>query len=366
MTAVLLLAVTFAADPPWATGPKFSAAWDRSLTAAFENAELRDTLRKLGPERHLALLLDRRIDPNQTVGFSMQQEPLRKGVARLAEAHGAELVLTENVAYFGPADRARWLRTAIAQAERSMGTDAAKRPVSIRKTVAWDDLTTPREILQQMATAFNLEIENPELVPHDLWAGATLPSVTPVEALALVLIQLDLGWTWQPKGRRITLVKWQPPELIERSYQPRGKATVTSLIDEWRTKWPELLVAAREKEIVVQGRVEDHESVAKSLAGGVNRVGPADGPPPTPLSQRRFTLSEKNVPARAVLKELEKTGAELVLDQDSLDAAGTDLDRAVSIQVQKATIEEFLRAVLGPVNAVAEVDGLTITIRGKR
>lgn len=365
MTAVLLIAMTLGAEP-WATGPKFAAEWDRSLTAVFENAELRDSLRRLGPERQLAIILDRRIDPNQTVGFQIQQEPLRKGLGRLAESIGAELVVTENVAYIGHPDRARWLRTAIAQSERGMTPDAVKRPVSIRKTIAWDDLTTPREIVEQIARAYNLQMENPELVPHDLWAGATLPNVTPAEALTLVLIQLDLGWKWEPKGRRVTLIPWDEPHLIERSYQPRGKMTVATALEDGPSRWQGVKFTSRDKELIVQGRVEEHEEIQKWLNGGVNRVGPTDGPAPTPLSQRRFTLSEKNVSARAVLKELEKSGAEIILDEESLTKAKVDLDRAVSIQVQKATIDEFLRAVLGPINAIAEVDGLTITVRGKR
>ncbi len=364
MTAVLLLAMMWGAEP-WVTGPKCAVEWDRSLTAVFENAELRNVLKQLGPDRHLALVLDRRIDPNQTVTFSLRQEPLRKGLAEFAATVEAEFVLTENVAYFGPADRARWLRTSIAQAERMMVPDSAKRPLAVRKTVVWDDLTTPREILVDIAKAFNLHFNNIDMVPHDLWAGATLPNVTPAEALTLVLIQLDLGWTWEPKGRRITLTAWQEPELIERAYQPRGKVTVAGLIDDWHARWPELSLTARDKEVVLRGRVEEHEQVAKAITGGSNRVGLKDAPP-TPLQQRRFTLDEKNVAVRAVLDELEKTGAEIVLDQDSLDAAGVDLDRAVSIQMQKATVDEFLKAVLDPVKAVAEVDGLTITIRGKQ
>ncbi|HET6423424.1 MAG TPA: hypothetical protein VFG20_07055 [Planctomycetaceae bacterium] len=365
MTSVLLLAVTLAADP-WITGPKAAVEWDRPLTAVFENAELRDMLRKLGPERHLAVILDRRIDPNQTVAFTVRQESLRSGLSRFAESVGAEFVLTENVAYFGPPDRARWLRTLIVQAEREFSPDAAKRPTLVRKTIAWDDLTSPREIVDQIAEVYNIRVENPERIPHDLWAGATLPSVTVVEALALVLIQLDLGWTCDTKSRRITLIDWHEPELIERTYPPRGKATVASQRDDWQARWPELSITARENDLVVRGRVEDHEQIARTLSNGTNRVGRGDAPAPTALSQRRFTLNEKNVPARAVLNELEKSGAEIVLDQDSLDAAGADLDRAVSIQVQKATIAEFLQAVLGSVNAVAEVDGLTITVRGKR
>lgn len=365
MLMILLLATTVGADP-WFTGPKFAAEWERPLTVAFENAELRDTLRKLAPERQLSLVLDRRIDPSATVSFTMQQEPLRQGLSRLAADHAAELVLTDNVAYIGPADRARWLRTWIVQAERGMSPDPTKRPVLARKTVAWNDLTSPRAIVDAIATTYNFPIENPQKLPHDLWAGATLPNVTVVEALALVLIQLDLGWSIDPKTRRITLTDWQEPDLIERSYTRRGKATVASLLSDWQHQWPELSITARDKSLVVLGRIEDHERVTKAISGGGNRVGPVDGPAPTPLSQRRFTLNEKNVPARAVLKELEKTGAELVFDEDSLAAAGADLDRGVSIQVQKANIDEFLRAVLGPVNATAEVTGLTITIRGKK
>jgi len=365
MTAVLLLLVSFGAEP-WATGPKCAAEWNRSLTAVFENAELRSVLKQLGPERQLALVLDRRIDPNQTVTFSLQQEPLRTGLGRFAETLDAEFVLTENVAYFGPVERARWLRTAIAHAEATMAADATRRALLMRKTIAWDDLATPREILDQIATAFNLKMENIDSVPHDLWTEATLPHVTPAEALTLVLIQLDLGWTWQPQGRQITFVAWQPPELIERTYQPRGKATVTSLIEDWHARLPELSLTAHNNEIVVRGRVEDHEQISKWLTGGFNRiVAPKDGPPPTPLKQRRFTLNEKNVPVRAVLQELEKSGAEIVVNEDALKTVGVDLDQTVSIQVQKATIEEFLKAVLDPVKAVADVDGLTITIRAQ-
>lgn len=365
MLMILLLATTVGADP-WITGPKFAAEWDRPLTVAFENTELRDTLRKLGPERQLSLVLDRRIDPNVTVSFSMQQEPLRQGLNRLAADHAAELVVTENVAYIGPSDRARWLRTQIFQSERNLGGDSTKRPALARKTITWDDLTPPREILPHIEGAYRVKIANPEKIPHDLWAGATLPNVTMVEALALVLIQLDLSWTWEPKERLVTLVEWREPDLIERSYAPRGKATVANTLKDMQEKWPEVSITAREKDLVVRGRVEEHELIAKAQAGGGNRGGPADVAAPTPLVQRRFTLNEKNVPARAVLKELEKTGAELEFDEDSLAAAGADLDRGVTIQVQKATIDEFLRAVLSPVNATAEVNGLTITIRGKK
>lgn len=364
MTATLLLLMSIGAEP-WVTGPSCAAEWNRSLSAVFENAELRAVLKQLGPDRGLAVILDRRIDPNQPVKFSLQQEPLLTGLDRFASSRQAHVVLSENVAYFGPTDRARWLRTMIAQSEIAMTADNGRRPLTMRKTIAWDDLATPREILEQTATAFNLHIEKMDKVPHDLWAAATLPNVTPAEALSLVLIQLDLGWTWAPEERRVTLVPWQPPEFIERTYQPRGKATIASLMDQWRKQWPELSLTAQAKDIVVRGRVEDHELVAKSLSGTKPVANTKTGVPPTPLSQRRFTLNEKNVPVRAVLQELEKSGAELDFDADQLTASGVDLNRAVAVDVKKATIEEFLQAILGPVNAVATVDGLTISIRPK-
>lgn len=364
MTATLLLLMSLGAEP-WATGPKCAAEWNRTITGVFENAELRTVLRQLAPDRGLALVLDRRINPNQTVTFSLQQEPLLTGLDRFANRFDANVVLAENVAYFGPTERTRWLRTAIAQAENSMAVETGKRPATMRKTIAWDDLTTPREILEQIAGAFHLQIENPDSLPHDLWAAATLPNVTPAEALTLVLIQLDLGWTWRPEGRRIHLTPWQSPALIERTHQPRGKTTAAELAKEWRKQWPELSLTVREQEILVCGRVEDHELVAQTLSSSKPVANTKASAPPTPLSQRRFTLNEKNVPVKAVLQELEKSGAELVFDADILTAAGVDLNRAVTIDVKKATVEEFLRALLGPVNAAATVEGLTISIQPK-
>jgi ribosomal protein S19E (S16A) len=76
-----------------------------------------------------------------------------------------------------------------------------------------------------------------------------------------------------------------------------------------------------------------------------------------------FTLKIERVPIRAVLKELEKTGAVFVVDEAALKATGKSLDDPVSLDVQKADADTFFKALLGPMDLRFEIDNLTVTIR---
>ena len=73
-----------------------------------------------------------------------------------------------------------------------------------RFPVTWEMLATPRELLRETAERYQLTIENPEAVPHDLWAAGGIAYANAAEALMLVLVQFDLEFEWlSPHAVRI-------------------------------------------------------------------------------------------------------------------------------------------------------------------
>ncbi|MBC8116450.1 MAG: hypothetical protein H7062_18830, partial [Candidatus Saccharimonas sp.] len=61
------------------TGPRFQTEIDRLLSASWANVELRDLLKKIGDDRRVAILLDRRVDPTVQLPLNLTNSSLREG-----------------------------------------------------------------------------------------------------------------------------------------------------------------------------------------------------------------------------------------------------------------------------------------------
>jgi hypothetical protein len=374
--ALWLTAAAFAVEPvlldrpapKLVTGNLYRDALQRDITATWENVEFRALLRRLEADRGVAVLLDRRVDPNAIYEIRFHGEPLRDAFARLAQRADAVVSFPEHVVYVGPGESAWWLLTAIEQGELAL-TDAAlhiperrQLELAARKTVRWQDLATPRDILSQIGTQHQLAFDGLDAVPHDLWAATTLPQVTASSALTLVLIQLDLRWEWQPGGQGVRLLPWEPPALIERRYQPRGK-NLAEAAKLWTDELVEATVRIAGNELVVSGRSEDHRlaQILRATGSLPKRTTPAANT--VPLRRRQFTLRVERVSVRAIMKELEKSGATFEYDDAALKQAGVSLDQPISLDVQKVDADTFLKAVFDPVGVTFEVDGLVVKLK---
>ncbi|HEX6985331.1 MAG TPA: hypothetical protein VF170_08135, partial [Planctomycetaceae bacterium] len=298
--------------------PLAGARLVRRLDAAvpgvtWSNVPLRHVLRQVSDGYAVAVLCDRRIDPTAAPEVTAANVPLRDVLRGIAAEAGGELRVVGNVAYVGPAEAARVVRT-LAELRRqelaSGGPRLAGRRAELLnvKTVAWGDLTEPTEVLRLVAGRYGLAVENPDLLPHDLWAGATLPEISAPEMLTLLLVQYDLTFAWGDDLRSVRLVPL-PGDLsriaVERPYPFQGRPDET--IAALRDRFGEFDAEVADRQIVVRGPLELHEALGEVLAGRPQaRSRPATGDA-APLSRRRFTLAVSRVPARAVMEKLEQS-----------------------------------------------------------
>ena len=352
------------------TGAKFQTEIDRTLSASWANVELRDLLKKIGDERRVAILLDRRVDPTVQLPLNLTNSSLREGVRDMARLLGADISVAEPVIYVGPPAAAQRLRTLIElqsselRSRESSIPDKRRVELAARHTVTWQDLDSPVEIVQGIADRYRLTIGHLDLLPHDLWVANTLPSVSAAEALSLVLIQFDLTFTWTGAGQGIELVSAPERPVIEKRHRVKGRtaAAALKLVQQYA---PDLDVKIDGSDLVVRSLLEDHEAVAALVDGTVAKK-PDATTGVKPIKQRLFTLKIDRVPARVLMKKLEESEIVFEYDAEQLTAAGIDLDQPIKLEVEKASAADFFKAVFDPLRLTAEIDNLTVKLKPKR
>ena len=93
----IAIALTLLTNTHWAdetklhTGKAFRQALAEPVELVTWNGiTLRASLGRITQNQRIAVMLDRRIDPDQTIEFSVKQTPLETMIDRLAQKYGAE------------------------------------------------------------------------------------------------------------------------------------------------------------------------------------------------------------------------------------------------------------------------------------
>jgi hypothetical protein len=374
MTAAscLLLVLAIPAAPQaglsstWLTGTALQKELQEPRDLALSEAPLRQALRELSLQRHVAVFIDRRIDPDRRLKLEIRDTPLGKALGELAKAHGLGLTFLGPVAYFGPLPATARLRTVVELCR----DEVHKRPLFVSqkflraRPIRWNDFDTPRELLAQLAAENNLTVVGLDQIPHDLWAAADLPPLSLIERLTLLVGQFDLTFTVEGAGDRIRLLPVPNDVALVRSYFVPGDPQQTA------AGWSALVPGAKIKivgsRIVVRGSVEAHEQIAALVHPAPSpktaAARPARASRPH-VEEKRFTVPKSRGRLEFLLTEYAKRlNVQLKIDRDALQRAGISLDQMVSFSVQDATLDDLFRAIAAPAGCACRHTGNIIEI----
>ena len=351
----------------FATGRRFNATLASRISASWREVPLRRIVDRLQHDQRIAILLDRRINPDQNCSIDMTSRTVRSALDDLSREVGAQAAVVGNVVYIGPEPATRVIRTIAAlrndEIFDSEDEVARKRQYDLAAPFdfEWPDLKTPQGLLRQLTDQYALAVPTPDMIPHDLWRGALLPDVDAVEALSLVLIQFDLTFSWIAGGHGIRIVPLPELVAIDRKYRVR-RGTAAAQADQWRQRIPGIRVTAVDAgEIMVSGLLEAHESITASKTGRRRAAEPS--PRVIPLSRRVFQLRTKNFPAAALFAKLAKSDIVIDFDDERLAAAGIDLaTRKLELEVENASADEFFGQICDQLGLDFEIDGVTVTL----
>ena len=353
----------------WLTGNRFQQEMERPFSGSWSNLEFRQLLKEVAAHRQIAIVLDRRIDPTAAHPITVNNVSLRTGLVGIAKQVGGDATVPENLVFLGPPSATKTLRTLIELRgldlqSKEAGIPRPRRVELLRpQTFESADLDSPRMILEKFAGQSRLRIANATLVPHDLWAAMTLPEVSVIEALTVVLTQFDLTFHWINKGEAIELIPIPEVVALERKHSAKKKAAeALALI---RQNVPKIPAEVTKSEILVTGLLEDHEAIA-ALLRGEGKTSPVKIEAPQPLKKQVFLLQAERVPISAIMKNLEESAVTFEYDAEEFKAAGIDLETRVDIDVKKATADEFFKLIFDPIGVEFRIDHLTVKLKPKR
>lgn len=376
---VIATAALMGAAPPVLDGPVPSRLAGRAFqdelqktvpAAVWRNAELREVFRQFADDRRVAILLDRRLNPNRELSIEIAGKPVIEAVRELAHEVDAAVSVVGNTLYVGPPETAARLRTLVelrsGEFRRLTLELSRERRLELARsaTVHWNDLETPRDIVGRITDRYGLEVENRDLIPHDLWASAVLPDADLREALTLVLAQFDFTFELHSDGRSMKIVPIPERVFVEKTYRPRRESAAEALA-RWPRELPGLEVARDGSGLAVRGTVEQHERLEELL--GLRRTPPPvrGAAEPLPVRKRTFTIKQRATPA-ALIATLEASGIQIEYDRDELAAAGIDLSKPIDLDVEGADADEFFRAWCAPLGLDYEIDGLRVRLVPKK
>ncbi len=325
----------------WATDVQLREQLASSASASWVNAPLAQTLANFSRAQRVALLLDRRVDPDQTITYTLPPEPLSSGLHKIAQKLRIGYAQLGPVGYFGPTETARRLRTIAAlrlEDVRALSPSDGRRFLQIRSW-QWADLAQPRQLLDQLGEEAGIEFDGAEVIPHDLWRAADLPSLTWIDRLTLLLAQFDLTFKIDSNGLRVSLVPLPPRPTVARSYQagrdPQG------IIKRWARSLPDAEMSVEGNRIRVEATAEDHDAIEQRLRGTpTQRTVVTAG-------QEMYTLTVENAPLDQIIEQLgTRLGQQMRWDQEAMDKAGIAKNQLITVKVRNVNLDELLKAVL--------------------
>jgi len=344
--------------PRWATGSEFQRQLDTPIGVDWADSPLRDAMEGLSRRYGMAMVIDRRVDPGKAVTVSLDDVPLGRAVAVVAEQQNLGICFPGPLVYLGPPKHTARLRTLIEQcheAARRLPPSASRKLLQARP-ISWPDFATPKDLLARLAEENGLRLAGLERIPHDLWAAADLPPLPLVDRLCLIAGQFDLTLQLAADGATVALVPIPDRVAVVREYDGGPSPA------EFAAKWAALIPGARfkvlEGRIYVQGLVEEHERIRPP-----GRTAPPRKTPQAAEGEKRYTVRKTRGSLEGVLTQLAPAlDIEIRFDRPALAQAGISLEQIVEFDAEQATLDELLTAVLRPAGCAFHRNGRIVEI----
>lgn len=340
---------------------------DARVSLAWQGQQLAAGLGRFAESQRIAIWIDRRVDPTTPIEIEVSEQPLRDALAALAAPRAWAATPYQGVLYFGPKQTAEELPTLSALARQSI----AKAPAELRlrwlKPEPWSfpRLSEPRTLLNQLAESVGAQVDNDHLVPHDLWPSRSLPPMSAVDRVVLLLSGFDLTCELSPDGRKLRIVPIERPVQITRTYSVSRarRAAVDAVI----TEMPLAKVERRgQGGLTLSASVESHERVQAAMRGqSAQQVSqPPQRLPGATDASKRFTLKIENQPAGRIIDQLARQlQLEVEWDAALRQTPAVGHEAIVSCDVRDSDLDGLLTAVLSPAGLAFERDGQVVKIR---
>ncbi len=346
---------------PWLSGPGLEQKLAAPLSIVWQGVPLWQALGNLSRTHRVAIVLDRRVDPDQTVHLAIDNLPLAEVFERIAEHLNLGYCQFGPVAYIGPPATARQVRTLAAlrlEEARRLPAGAQQKLLTARKW-HWDELAEPRQLVGQLAAEAGVRLAGADRIPHDLWPQTDLPPLAWIDRLSLVAAQFGLTCHLADNGRTVELVPVPADARLARTYP--GGPNAQAVAQRWAGDLPDAAIKMDNGQIRVLARLEDHEWIEARMRG------PGERKTTVPAGKQVYTLTAEDAALDKLVAQLaQRLHLDFRWDRAATEAAGIESNQLVSISVEQADLDELLRAVFAKTGLEFHRQGQTVVVQPAR
>ena len=346
----------------WRTGSARELQLRSEIGVTWDETPLRRAVTNLSHNRRIAILLDRRIDPDRKIRFAVDGVSLETAMRTLAAEQRMGMCHVGPVVYFGPPETAEKLATIAAMRRQEVGELPRDARLRLGKTYPWEwnELATPRELVEHLAGQYAVEIVGSEKVPHDLWPSASLPALGFADRLTLILAGFDVTFEFNKSGDAVRLVPMPIRPVIETRYSTGTRTS--ALAARLEELFPRSDIQVEGDTLLVRATFEQQDQIGRVIKGLPVRR-PVTPPPregKRPPANQRYDLTIQDREVGPLMQTLARQlGLEISIDPA---VAAEDLKKLVGFHVKKATLDELLDAALDPAGLSYRIEGNRLTI----
>lgn len=339
---------------PWRTDAELEKFLDTDAGITWSETPLRQGLQHLMQSQKICIFLDRRIDPGQNTGISVQNVSWHEIFRHIALQVGADTCRLDSIVYLGPPTAIQKLPTlAAVKRQQARQLDPSVTRHLFRSTRwQWPERTTPRELLERAAKAANFSVNNLDIMPHDLWPAVELPPTNIVDFLTLVTAGFNLSFEFVAEGNLIHLVPVPAQIYLSETY-PAVKNSERQVL-RFRQIAPTATFEIHADRIIVVGSWQDHQQIRRLFAGRTKRTATAH-------LEKRYDLHVEAPGEQLLMTVATQLGLKLELDT----LAQERLESRIRIDVTQGTVNQLLDAILSPLNIEFKIVDEILYVEGQ-
>ena len=342
------------ANDDWHTGNRLDRFNQTPVSASWTDTPLRNVLSSFSETQKVGVFLDRRIDPSQLVNIAAQNVSPERFLWKIAGTQTIGVCRVGDIYFFGPPETAACLPTIWKQMESQSGRQRRTFKVQWeRKTpLSTSSVVVVKQLLEQLASEHQFEIENPEAIPHDVWAQVKLPPTSLGSRVGIILADFGKWFERSKDGTSIRIVDF--PKIKTASLKTESLADPRAMSKKMKAEFPELKITGTSKRLTASGAPLEIAKLRRALVNSQTVKAVA-------LSANRFNLNTQ-APRGSILATVAQ---QLNKKLKFAPEVGQILQTEIQLQIKDATLNQLLDETLKGTELKYELTDTELVISGK-
>lgn len=320
--------------PPidWLSGKSLARAKQLAISVRWREVPLRDRLIRLSQQQGIPVVVDRRIDPGQTLDLDIQQKTWDQVLWGVSEKLDLEVCQLDQFYYLAPAGSSLPIRVAYDRNKEQLRRNRKRLSVPWLTVTEFEinEFEQPRELVVKLAEQYEVSLEGLEKIPLDVWPAYRFPKMDLLQKFTILLSGFGLCPSISDDGKAMII---EDIPAIESAEIKIATEQAKAVADTLSPLFKELSIRGSSQSLWVEGPTEAIVKFQEELVGRQNAIVGQE-------SKKDFSVTASR--GRILATMAHQLGVKLVVDTGTRSR----LEQQVTLNMSGVSEEDVIRKVL--------------------